>query len=388
MTAPGSIAKPEETRSSVAWVLAFFLGTRALLTVIGVVSRTVLGPPLAPLRAPHTLWWVYSSHRPLLDIWGVADAEWYVEIAKTGYGTATIMQGQANYNFFPLYPLLMRALGRLVGDPFLAGVIISNAALALACVVLYRLVRLDEDDRLAVRSAKYLLLFPTSFVFSGVLSEGLYLLLLVSSVYAARRGWWLAAGILGGLLSLTRSAGVLVFFPIAYEYYLVVRCAGGARARNVLSLLLIPCGALLFAAYLFHLTGDPLAYVHSQTRWNNAFRPAGPPAPGVDPAILARLAVVAMFVLGAFVYLVISRRTLRASYWLIGMYTVLLPVIVGGPSQLLGTPRYIAEAFPLYLLLAKTSARTPRTDATLAPLLATGQGFLMAIWTNGGYMPL
>jgi hypothetical protein len=298
------------------------------------------------------------------------------------------MQGQANYNFFPLYPLLMRALGRLVGDPFVAGVIISNAALALACVVLYRLVRLDEDDRLAVRSAKYLLLFPTSFVFSGVLSEGLYLLLLVSTVYAARRGWWPAAGILGGLLSLTRSAGVLVFFPIAYEYYLAVRGGARLRARDALSLLLIPCGVLVFAAYQYHLTGDPLAYLHTQTAWNNAFRSAGPRVPGVDPAILARLAVVAMFVVGAFAYLVMSRRALRVSYWLIGMYTVLLPVIVAGPSQLLGTPRYIAEAFPLYILLAKTSARTPRTDETLAPLLAAGQGFLMAIWTNGGYIPL
>lgn len=378
----------QDTRSSVVYVLALFLGTRALLTVVGAVSRAVFGPALAPLRAPHTLWWVYSSHRPFLDIWGVADTEWYVEIAKGGYTTATIMQGQANYNFFPLYPLLMRVLGRLVGDPFLAGVIISNAALALACVVLYLLVRLDDDDGLAVRSAKYLLLFPTSFVFSGVLSEGLYLLLLVSSVYAARRGQWLAAGILGGLLSLTRSAGVLVLFPLAYEYYLAVRGGARARTRDALALLLIPCGVLLFAAYLYHLTGDPLAYVHSQTRWNNAFRSAGPPAAGVDPAIVARLAVVAMFVLGAFVYLVMSRRALRVSYWLVGIYTVLLPVVVGGPSQLLGTPRYIAEAFPLYILLARTSMRTSRKDETLAPLLAAGQGFLMAIWSNGGYLPL
>jgi hypothetical protein len=331
---------------------------------------------------------VYSSHRPLLDIWGVADTEWYVDIAKNGYTATTIMQGQANYNFFPLYPMLMRALGRLVGDPFLAGVLVSNAALALACVVLYRLVRLDEDDELAVRSAKYLLLFPTSFVFSGVLSESLYLLLLVGGIYAARQRRWPAAGMLGGLLSLTRSAGVLVVLPMAYEYYLAVRTGAGARARDALCLLLIPCGAVLFAAYQYHLTGDPLAYLHVEASWNNAFRAAKTPAPGVDPAILARLAVVAMFVLGAFAYLVVSRRALRVSYWLVGMYTVLLPVAVAGPSQLLGTPRYIAEAFPLYILLAKTSARTPRADQTLAPLLAAGQGFLMAIWTNGGYLPL
>jgi hypothetical protein len=255
-------------------------------------------------------------------------------------------------------------------------------------VVLYRLVRLDEDDELAVRSAKYLLLFPTSFVFSGVLSESLYLLLLVGGVYAARQRRWLVAGTLGGLLSLTRSAGVLVVLPMAYEYYLAVRTGAGARARDALWLLLIPCGAVLFAAYQYHLTGDPLAYLHVEASWNNAFRAPKTPTSGVDPAVLARLAIVAMFVLGAFAYLVVSRRALRVSYWLVGMYTVLLPVVVAGPSQLLGTPRYIAEAFPLYILLAKTSARTPRADQTLAPLLAAGQGFLMAIWTNGGYLPL
>src|SRR5215470_3603840 len=115
MTARESTGAPEDTRSSIVSILTFFLGTRAVLTIIGVVSRAVFGPALAPLRASHTLWWVYSSHRPLLDIWGVADTEWYIDIARNGYTTTTIMQGQANYNFFPLYPLLMRILGRLVG---------------------------------------------------------------------------------------------------------------------------------------------------------------------------------------------------------------------------------------------------------------------------------
>lgn len=355
------------------------------------------------------MWWVYSSHRPLVDIWGVADAEWYVDIARHGYAATTILNGQANYAFFPLYPMLMRAIGGGPGgDPFLAGVVISNVALAAACIVLYRLVRLDEDDETAMRSAKYLLIFPTSFVLSGVLSESLYLVLLLGCIYAARRGRWPAAGALGFLLSLTRAAGVLVVVPLLYEYYLAVRAgfnftvagesaagrSAGAPRHDLLYLLAAPCGAVLFAAYQYRLTGDPLAYLHVEAAWSKAFSVVHASSATLNSAIaadhIARWVFVASLVLGAFAYLALSWRGVRFSYWLVGIYTV-LPSIVGyasGSVLFWSAPRFLAEAFPIYILLAKTGGRSVRADEILAPSLAVVQGFLMVVWTNGGFLPL
>lgn len=389
------MGRAENGRSSVLSIIAFFIFTRLALTVIGAVSRAVFGTVLEPLRTPHGMWWVYASHRPLVDIWGVADTEWYVDIARHGYSATTILNGQANYAFFPLYPLLMRVLGGGPGgDPFMAGVVISLAALAVACFVLYRLVRLDADDDTGVRSAKYLLLFPTSFVLSGVLSESLYLALLLGCLYAARRGLWAAAGGLAFLLSLTRAAGVLVVLPLLYEYYLAVRAGSGARRRDALYLPAAPCGALLFAAYQYRLTGDPLAYLHVEATWSKPFNFVHASPAALNSAIaadhIARWVFVAAFVLGAFVYLALSWREVRFSYWLVGMYTV-LPSIVGydsGSVLFWSAPRFLAEAFPIYILLAKTSVRSVRADQMLAPALAVVQGFLMVVWTNGGLLPL
>jgi len=85
---------------------------------------------------------------------------------------------------------------------------------------------------------KYLFLMPTGFVFSGVLTESLFLVLSVAAFRAAQVGVWWAAGVAGGLAALTRPTGVL-----------------------------LPAGLGVFMLFNWHLTGDPLAFVHTQKAW-------------------------------------------------------------------------------------------------------------------------
>ena len=79
-------------------------------------------------------------------------------------GGALPHTGEADYALFPLYPLLIRALGAVLGAVYLAGIAISNASLVRAAVLLYRLARLDRDAAAAERSVKHLLLLLTAFV--------------------------------------------------------------------------------------------------------------------------------------------------------------------------------------------------------------------------------
>ena len=106
---------------------------------------------------------------------------------------------QSNVAFFPLYPNLIRVVHYLVplsGDAgwLLVGITVSNAALVVALIYLYQLVRLDFDQSTAARTVLYLCVFPTTLFLSAVYSESLFLALIVSAFYYARSGRWLVVG--------------------------------------------------------------------------------------------------------------------------------------------------------------------------------------------------
>jgi len=377
--------------AEISEIIILFFTTRVVLTVIGVVARALFEPVLAPLRASHRLWWVYSSGHPVVNIWGVADTEWYLDIARNGYSTTPRFEGQVNLVFFPMYPGFMKGLGAILGDPFVAGVIISNAALLVACVLLYRLVRLDEDDQVSLNATKYLLLFPAAFVLSGVLSESLYLALLLGCFFAARRGRWALAGVLGLLLSLTRVVGVFAFLPLLYEYYEAVGRNAKNVSRDIFYLLLIPCGLLIFVAYQYALSGDVLAFVHHAWGTGNSdgkslWNPLQILLAGLFLRDI-RAFVGAIFTLGALAYLFLHYRQLRFSYWFTALYSIVLP-LMGGSLNLYSMPRYLSVVFPLAIILSKVRSKNPLIDGVTSVVLAILQGGLMVFWTNGAYLPL
>ena len=142
-------------------ILLLLVLTRLALTGIGCVSRLLLDPIHGEQYAP----WIYSDHL-WLDIWGVWDTGWYLEIAEEGYSTTPRAEGaaagQKNLAFFPLYPLLARAVSVVTaGDAFLAGLLLSNVCLIVICFLFYRLTRLDWDEATSTRAVKYLL--PVSY---------------------------------------------------------------------------------------------------------------------------------------------------------------------------------------------------------------------------------
>lgn len=392
MTGRRFILPPE-----IRYTLVLFFGTRVALTVIGVMARSILAPVLRATSFVHPDWvGTYRAHRPLLDIWGVADTGWYLDIANHGYSALKHDFGQANYVFFPLYPSLMRALGAAMGDPYVAGIIISNVSLIIACIVLYKLVLLETDGDVdtGLNSVKYLLLYPAGFVFSGVLSESLYLALLLSCFYFAKRQDWRAAGILGFCLSLARPIGVFAFFPLLYEYGPTAAWKLKRLRIDVGYLLLIPSGFMIFTAYQALLTGDVLAFVHTSGRWSGGTTYLRNPFEnlliGIARGLLigdVRSLVGVLFTLAALMYLFAYYKEIGFSYWLIGMYSIFLP-LAGPLTDLWSMPRYIAVVFPLYVILARTRSTAPRLGRITMSVFAVLQGALMVLWTTGVGIPL
>ncbi len=141
------------------------------------------------------------------------DAPHYLRIAQYGYASAGEYANEIV--FYPLYPLLMGMLGRLLGGRYaLVGMLLSQVCYGLAGVVMAKLAKKDCPHPGAALAAFWL--YPFGYFCLGVYTEGLFLLLTLLGLWAARERKWLLAGAAGFLCALTRTQGVLLLLPGVY----------------------------------------------------------------------------------------------------------------------------------------------------------------------------
>ena len=193
------------------------------------------------------------------------DGLWYRLVAIEGYDSSH----KANAAFWPLYPWSMRILSNLTGmTEDVAGYLIANLCFIVALVLLYRLVALDFDLGVARVTLWAIALFPTSLFFSSVYTESPFLMLAVGSLYAARRGNWWMAGLVGALAAMTRSYGVFLVFPLGVlflqERGFYIRRLIPTGIATALPLL----GPAIFSWHLERMWGDWLAWKNVQEQWN------------------------------------------------------------------------------------------------------------------------
>ena len=347
------------------YIGGMFLATRIILLITGYLSHT-----LNHGRS-------FASLADLMGMWNVWDTYWYLGIAQSGYTTATNSVGMANYAFFPLYPTLIRLVSLVTGDYLLSGLIVSNVCLLIACVYLYKYVAYDTDETTAMRSVKYLFLFPTAFIFSAALTESLFLALALICLYYAKKGNWQVAGIIGFFVALSRPPGVIIALPMAYEY--LKRYGVRTPRPDFLLLLLPPIGLSVYAAYNFYLTGDPLAFMHIQATWGGRLT-----LPPIE--VWRRLTIESGWAVAGTIYtivalalMVICIRKVDFTAWLFGVLLILIPLFT--PQSSYSMIRYVAVVFPLFIILGKMS-KDRRVDAVLMIVLGATQIIFMAMWTT------
>ena len=173
---------------------------------------------------------VFRDAHLFWDAFARYDAGWYHGIAAQGYEYGA--GGRSNLAFFPVYPLLMRGGGWLLGgrqqDYYFAGIVISWLAFAAAMTLLYRLALLDLTRSAALRAVIYAAAFPFAYFFGMVYSESVFFLALVGAAYALRTRRWLAGAVAGALVTATRVTGLMAVPGLA----LAGLAGGGARSRD------------------------------------------------------------------------------------------------------------------------------------------------------------
>jgi len=192
--------------------LGVFAASRAGLGLLMYLSLALL-----PMRAG-TFWRAYPDNL-LLDGWVRWDAAWYRDIAEHGYTNMPSHEAfQRDTAFFPLYPLLMRALHVVVPDLYLCGLLISNVAVLAALILIYRLTSARYDAGVAQRAITVLAIYPFSFFFSAVYSESLFLLAATGAFVLGERRRWGWAALSAAAAGATRLVGVVTVLGLVLLY--------------------------------------------------------------------------------------------------------------------------------------------------------------------------
>ncbi|MGH2541989.1 MAG: mannosyltransferase family protein, partial [Ardenticatenaceae bacterium] len=367
-------------------LLAFCI-TRLGIALVAYVAVPLLPENMAP--PPYHI----RPDNVLLDVFGSRwDTGFYLSIATEGYayGGARL----PSVAFFPLLPFYIRLVTSLVGDPLIAALLVTNAALVLASILFYRLVEEEWGEKLADRALWYLLIFPTSFFGSAIYTESLFLLGAVGALYFARRGYWESSAMLGLMTALTRLMGLIVAPMLLVEWWMQRRNNPPGRRptwRALLAPAAVPLGTLLYMLYLWRRFGDPLAFARASAAWGREPQPLWQtigsllqtPANGWSAAFLASHLhvdnwfdlLIVLFFVGLGIVLLRQRRWSEAVFVLLG---ALLPLNSG---LLMSQRRYVWILFPAFILLARWGAR-PWIDRTITALFLLGLSLFTALFAN------
>jgi hypothetical protein len=343
-------------------VLLDFVATRVAIIVIAELAAVIIGQ-----RAGDH---VQESSNLLLAVWGRWDAVHYLDIASSGY------QG-TDMAFFPLFPLLVRILGKLVGSHLVAGLLISNASFFFGLLYLYKLLEHEFDRPVARRAIFYVSIFPTAVFFSAVYTESLFFMLTVASFYYMREHRWWMAGAIGFFAALTRVEGVLLAVPFLIEWWAQFKTAPASGARSLLAGGLIPAGLFCYMAYLWVLVGDPLYFSHVQIHWNRHFAMPWVSVFGAFEKIatatqgqtIANQLLEISFTALMIGVLIGGWKRLRPSYIAYMALSILIPM---STSSLMSMPRFALVLFPMFAILARWGERPWVNNLILAfslPLL-------------------
>jgi 4-amino-4-deoxy-L-arabinose transferase-like glycosyltransferase len=339
------------------WAVLIFLCSRAVVALGLMFSQKYL--PIAT-----DVWSAGPSWYHQLLQW---DSEWYFKIATEGYrynGDPIIAQ---NIVFYPLYPMLARGLAVIGGiAPADSLLLVSNVAGLLAIVVLFKLVREEFGDRLALTTTALLSFFPTSVLLSAGYTEPLELLLIVSFFLILKRKRYLLAALLAGLAVADRSTGVVLLPVLLCEMWL-------NRDQKPFLAVLLPCilvatsGMWLFMIYLWSSFGDPLAFLEGQAAFHRGTTLVTRLVAALQFEPFSRMILNdwnpwgqdSWFTLLFIGLIVVGWFRLRFSWTLFAMGALLLPYLTlsGGPAGFVSMGRFNLVSFPLFVVLADLGLR-------------------------------
>lgn len=272
------------------------------------------------------------------------DGGHYIGIAN-GYDEAF------QYAFFPLYPIAISLVSEITHSFLVAGVLISVVSAFLTACLFYSLCKLDYESQVSFQIVENWLLFPAAFFLVTVYSEGLFCLLVLGTFFFARKNKLLLATCLASLTGATRLVGLVLVLAFLFE----VISTQGFNRKNWF-IIFAPFGFLIYAAFLYQNTGDPLYFLIAEGHWQ---REVGFPGMGIfnllknitTPGFIGSHSMDFLnFIFTVFGLGLIIRgwRFLRPSYVIYATFSIVIPLFT---ATLNGMPRFLLPIFPIFIVL-------------------------------------
>ncbi|GEO93948.1 hypothetical protein [Kocuria turfanensis] len=304
---------------------------------------------------------------------GIWDSDWYERIAREGY-PGSVPRDEAGrtqenaWAFYPVFPLLVRAVTGLTGAGWdAAASVVSLAAGFGAALLVHRLFLRFAAPDTALWGLAFVAFNPVAPVLQVPYAESLHLALLAGALLLVARGRHLAAAPVVLVMCLTRPAGVpfAAALGITWLVRTVARHRAGQLRRaadafdGLFALAVFSCAAALaWPAIAWWATGEPTAYTETETVWRGGglvpvvpWFDAGTDLFGPVAGLAAPVLLVAGCVLVLRSRVVRERLDLLTRVWL-ASYAVYLLLFLHPQTS---TFRLLLPLFPLALPLAAVS---------------------------------
>jgi hypothetical protein len=337
--------------------LFIWIAAALLVAVVGWWSLT-------QMRISTGVPWRAFPEQPWLDGLARWDSFWYFSIADVGYGYA--LDSQTNYAFFPGFPVVMWAVGSLVGDFYLGGIIASSVFAIVSLYLFSAWLREVAPRENPIGPMVALMFGPTAFILAGVAySESLFLASAIASFLLLERGRPLAAGfaVLPALatrpLGFALVVGLVIrsmeLHPTGSSSGPLDRVRDWARGPQVWILTAV-LGLGVYPLFLWFTAGDPLVFLTAGAEgWGHGLEletvlKTGGPVSNPYPEFGAVVAIHAVVLLVSMVALGTVKRTFGLGYAVYAAIAIVLPTFVR-PSWI-GIGRYALIAFPVWAAVA------------------------------------
>jgi hypothetical protein len=333
------------------------------------------------------------------------DGDWYRQIAEDGYPASLPVgpDGRVQQNpwaFYPLFPLLARAVMTVTGAPWqVAGPLLALVLGAAAMLLVHTAVRLGAPRAVAARPGLPLAAValattaPAAPVLQVAYTESLALLLVAGTLVLLLRRRYAAATVTVLALGFTRAVALPMLVVVvvhALVRYRAARRGGDPLPPRDVVRLAVPAAAAGLSGVVWPLlcgwvTGVPDAYLQTQAAWRG--RPdVVPVLPWLDvarwlwgPAAPVLLVVVVAVTVAVLLSPPARRLGPELQAWTVAYLAYLVGVVEPGTSLV----RFGLLAFPLAAVVAGAVRRPPAARrAWLATVLVLGA--LAQLWWTWG----
>jgi hypothetical protein len=366
-------------------VLAF-LGIAGVLFVTSAIGSIWLPDPGNQVIPPFRGWrWLQG--------WAQWDSGWYFAIATGGYGY--IPGRQSTIAFFPTYPLVMRAVAVVVGNAYVAGVVVTLASGAVATRLFFGWLSARLTPAGAWAALGLMLLYPYAFfLYGAVYPTALFVMVILGAFVLLESDHPWLAGLVGALATAARPTGIILVVALAVRAFERRRQAGGQIAWRDAGVLISALGLAGFCFYQWRKFGDPFTFITVQSAWDQEsgprtwlkFRFLEDLSTLDDRNILGSLSYLAHPVLtfGALALVPRVFRRFGYGYGIYALMAVLVPALA--TKNFFGMARYLLAAFPCFAVAGELLAERPKLARVVYPALAVALVGLTAAYSQGQYL--